>query len=152
MRINNNLPSAEIDKKTKKSKSAANGTSSAVSSPFAARLTASVRELQDLGLELKELKEEIDKAAADLDREPTVANFRVFRDLLSSFAKKASAEAYRVDKIKSSGITPHEHELVAVIDKEADELYHMIIREQKDRMAITGKIVRIKGLVLDFMT
>lgn len=152
MRINSKLPSTEVDKKTKKPASSAGSADSAGRSLFAARLHASVMEIRDIGLELKELKDAIDKAATDLDQEPTVAHFRTFRDLLSVFAKKASTEAYRVERIKSSGITPHEHELVAVINKEADELYRLIVSEQKDRLAITGKIMRIKGLVVDFLT
>ncbi|SNB47087.1 YaaR family protein [Geobacter sp. DSM 9736] len=150
MRINDNLPSTEVEKK-KKTKASSRGADNA-GSLFATRLSARVAELQDVGLELHELKEEIDRAAVTLDREPTVANFRAFRDLLSSFAKKASSQAYRVERVRSSGITPHEHELVAVIDREADELYRLIVSEQKDRIAITGKIVRIKGIVVNFLT
>lgn len=152
MRINNNLPSTEVDRKTKKTKKTGTGSGGVAASPFAARLSASVKEVQDVGLELKELKEEIDKAADDLDREPTMSHFRVFRDLLSTFAKKASSEAYRIEKIMSSGITPHEHELVTIINKEADDLYRLIVSEQQDRLAITGKLIRIKGLVVDFLT
>ena len=152
MRINNNLPSTEVDGKAKNAKKAGKGGGGAVGSTFATRLSASVREVQDVGLELKELKDAIDKAADDLDREPTMANFRVFRDLLSTFAKKATSEAYRIEKVMSSGITPHEHELVTIINREADELYRLIVSEQQDRLGITGKLIRIKGLVVDFLT
>lgn len=152
MRINNKMTAAEIDRKAKNTKKADMGSGGAVASPFAARLSASVKDVQDIGMELKELKDAIDKAADDLDREPTVANFRVFRDLLSNFAKKATSEAYRIEKIMSSGITPHEHELVTIINKEADDLYRLIVSEQQDRLAITGKLIRIKGLVVDFLT
>jgi len=153
MRINDNLPSREVEKKSGKSKSTSKGKGGAGTSLFAVRLTKSEKELSDdQAAELQELKQRIEQAGDDLDRDPTMANFKAFRDLLGAFARKASAEAYRVERVRSSGITPHEHELVTVIDREADELYHLIVSEQKNRIAITAKIMRIKGLVVNFST
>ena len=75
MRINNKMTAAEIDRKAKNTKKADMGSGGAVASPFAARLSASVKDVQDIGMELKELKDAIDKAAADLDREPQLPEF-----------------------------------------------------------------------------
>lgn len=36
-----------------------------------------------------------------------------------------------------------------MIDREADNLYRLIMTENKDRLAITNKILELKGLVID---
>ena len=40
---------------------------------------------------------------------------------------------------------------MTVIDKEADLLYHLVMREQKDHIRIVAQIIKIKGLVVDFL-
>lgn len=150
MRINDKIPSREIGKKTKKVSTERAG--SAGASLFADRLRRSEDDIiTQYQLELEELKREIDRAGENLDREPTVANFKEFRDLIGTLTKKVTSEAYKVELVRSSGITHHEHEIISVINREADDLFRLIISEQKDRLAITNKIMRITGLVVDFL-
>jgi uncharacterized protein len=117
---------------------------------FAARLTQIARTNADYSGELQMLKEEIDKAGDALEKEPTIANFKLFRDLIASMARKVSSEAYRIEML-SGGFTGRTHEVITVIDKEADLLYHLVMREQKDHIRITAQIIKIKGLVVDFL-
>jgi len=63
-----------------------------------------------------------------------------------------NAEAYRLDKIGGTPQNPRYHEIITVIDREADQLYNLIIKENKDTMAITARIIGIKGLVVDLIT
>lgn len=149
MRINDKLPSRAIDKKPKKASSSR--TNSGAPAPFASRLRQSEKEIADYRLELEELKQEIDRAGDNLDREQTIANFKIFRDLIGALTKKVTTEAYRVELVGSTGITPHEHEIITVINKEADNLYRLIMSEHKDHLAITNKIMLLKGLVIDFL-
>ena len=87
-----------------------------------------------------------------LDREPTVANFRAFRELLGAITGKVLEIGYRLEKVGGTAIDPHYHEVIAVIDREADQLYQLMLRQQKDHIAITTKILEIKGLVVDLLS
>ena len=85
-----------------------------------------------------------------LEQEPAIVNFKAFRELLGAMARKVSAEAYKVELL-GGGITGRTHEVMTVIDKEADLLYHLVMREQKDHIRIVAQIIKIKGLVVDFL-
>jgi hypothetical protein len=147
MRIDEKKDAAGISRKEKKERS--KGTGGAVGALFAGRL-AKAQQDPDYPAELQRLKDEIDQAGEILEREPTVANFRRFRDLLGSMAKKVSSEAYRVELLGGT-LSGRVHEVVSVIDKEADLLYHLVMREQKDNIRIAAQIVKIRGLVVDFL-
>lgn len=98
------------------------------------------------------LRDNIEKAGNLLTEQPTLGNLKNFRDLLSTLAKKVNAEAYRLDKFGGTPQNPRYHEIITVIDREADQLYNLIVRENKDTMAIAAKIIGIKGLVVDLIT
>jgi uncharacterized protein YaaR (DUF327 family) len=147
MRINEKSESRSIVKKGKGA--ATKGVMSPSGALFAGRLTQVAKSSSDYPGELQRLKEEIDKAGTALEQEPTIANFKVFRGLIGSLAKKVSAEAYRIELI-GGGLTGRTHEVITTIDKEADLLYHLIMREQKDHIRIVAQIIKIKGLVVDF--
>ena len=119
---------------------------------FAGRLSTEEHRLVDYQLELEELKNAIDQSGYTLDQQPTVANFREFRGLLGAITKKVLDMAYRLEKVGGTPLDPHYHEIVAVIDREADQLYQLMIRQQKDHIAITTKILEIKGLVVDLLS
>lgn len=146
MRINDKSGSRQIDKKGKSTpakKSADSGTSL-----FARKLGLVSRDSANYAGQLQELKEEIDRAGDSLEKEPTIVNFKLFRDLISAFARKVSSEAYRLEIQGSPG--QRCHEIITIIDREADALYHLIMQEQKNHIKITAQIMKIKGLVVDF--
>ena len=149
MRINEKPESGSIAKKGK------GGTAKGVSGAagpalFAGRLTAVSKASAEYQGELQRLKEDIDKAGEVLEQEPTIVNFKAFRELIGAMARKVSAEAYRVELL-SGGVTGRAHEVITVIDKEADLLYHLVMREQKDHIRIVSQILKIKGLVVDLL-
>jgi uncharacterized protein YaaR (DUF327 family) len=148
MRIDNKLPSRNVDKKALK-KDSRRGVA-AGSSVFASNLVSMGDKLTNRAVELEELKREIDMAGDSLERDPSMAHFKAFRELLSALAKKVTAEAYKVELLGGSPSAPAYHEVIQVIDKHADALYRMIISEQKDRIKIASQIEQIKGLVLSF--
>jgi uncharacterized protein YaaR (DUF327 family) len=102
--------------------------------------------------DIEDLRTEIEKAGNLLSTEPTLTNFKQFRDLLSKLAKIVSAEAYRLDKFGGTPQNPRYYEIITVIDREADNLYKLIVKENRDSMAITAKVIGIKGLVVDLVT
>jgi len=148
MRIDEKSDSRSIAKKGKGG--AAKGVASASAPLFAGRLSQIAKSSSDYPGELQRLKEEIDRAGEALEQEPTIVNFKAFRDLIGTMAKKVSAEAYRVELV-GGGLSGRSHEVMTVIDKEADLLYHLVMREQKDHIRIVAQIVKIKGLVVDFL-
>jgi len=148
MKIGNDLKSRDVDKK--KSKTPAR--KAAGDSLFASALSR-VRDGADSYVkEIEELKNEIRLAGDKLEQDPTMGNFRKFKELLGRFAKRISAEAYRLEKIGGTLMNPRYFEAIQVIDKEADELYRLIVSEQRNRMAIIEKVIGIKGLVVNLVT
>jgi uncharacterized protein len=115
---------------------------------FARELTRKEEKILDIDrLELEDLKEELQDIGDFFEKEPTLANFRVFRELIGRFARKATSLAYRVEKIKSH--SPNRIlEIVSVIDKSADELYHLVMGGQQDRFCIASRIANINGMIV----
>lgn len=148
MRIDEKLPSRAVDKKSQKPASRKGGT--VQSTPFASKLVRSSELLTDRAVELEELKREMDMAGDSLERDPSMANFKAFRELLTLIAKKVTSEAYRVELLGGTPTAPAYHEVIQVIDSHADALYRLVVSEQKDRIKIASKIEEIKGLVLSF--
>lgn len=147
MRIDDELPARGIEKKGKGT--AARKAGSVVTTIFGRTLQRQEDALDDYQKELMELKREIDRVGDALDRDPTMANFKAFRELLSQLSRKVLSNSYKLELV-SSPSSPRVHEIVATIDREADELYRLIMTEQKDHMKITDKIMELKGLVINF--
>ncbi|MBJ6726575.1 YaaR family protein [Geomesophilobacter sediminis] len=146
MRIDEKKDAGGITRKQKKEK--AQGTGSVTGALFAGRLNQA-RQSGDYPEELQRLKGELDEIGEILEREPTVANYRRFRDTIGALARKVNAEAYRVEQL--GGTIGRVHEVISVIDKEADVLYHLVMREQKDNIRIAAQIMKIRGLIVDFI-
>jgi len=62
--------------------------------------------------EIGELRKEIESAGDKLDREPTITNFKQFRDILSKLAKRINAEAYRLEKGGGRPQNPRYYEII----------------------------------------
>jgi uncharacterized protein YaaR (DUF327 family) len=116
---------------------------------FADRLTLVARGNADYAGELQLLKEEIDRAGELLEQEATIVNFKAFRERIGTMARRVSTEAYRIEQV--GGASGRSHEVLTVIDKEADLLYHLVMREQKDHIRIVAQILKIRGLVVDIL-
>lgn len=119
---------------------------------FSSELRAREQEQSGYDQTITGLREELDTLGKLLEQDPTIHNFKRFRELLSRIVKQVSSEAYRLEKIGGTPSNPRYYEIVTVIDKEADKLYELIVKEQKDRMAITASVIGIKGLVVDLIT
>lgn len=151
MRINDKISSRDVGKKAEKGTLVRAGGGEA-NSPFVRALTLRRTELDTYEQQLQDLKEEIDRAGTDLEREPTVANFRTFRDLIATLAKTVTSNAYRLERVGGTSLNPRCFEIITVIDREADNLLRLIMTENKDRLKITNKIMELKGLIVDFLT
>lgn len=148
MRIQDSSSVRELDKNTKSSSPAKKISSSF----FADELSHHEEGVASYQEAVETLRADIEKAGNLLTTKPTLANFKHFRDLLSKLAKKVNAEAYRLDKIGGTPQNPRYFEIITVIDREADSLYNLVVKENRDSMAITAKVIGIKGLVVDLVT
>jgi len=149
MRIMDVLSSiGDVQKKKEKKALPAKGTGLL----FAATLERQQEENDPYEHEIDTLRKEIEQAGNKLQQEATLPNFIKFRDLLSSLAKRVSAEAYRLEKIGGTPQNPRYYEIITVINAEADRLYNLIISENKNHLAVTAKVINIKGMVIDLIT
>jgi uncharacterized protein YaaR (DUF327 family) len=148
MRIQDTSSLKELDKNTRSTSPA----KKILSSLFATELTQQEQVAGTYQEEVETLRKEIEATGDKLAREPILANFKQFRDLLSSLAKRISTEAYRLEKFGGTPQNPRYYEVIAVIDREADALYKLIVAENRDSLAITAKVIGIKGMVVDLVT
>src|SRR5665647_1484963 len=148
MRIEDSSSIRELDKNTKSS----SPMRKVINSFFADELSHHEEDIASYVDDTEALRTEIETAGNLLTTEPTLANFKHYRDLLSKLAKRVNAEAYRLDKFGGTPQNPRYYEIITVINREADSLYNLIIKENRDTMAITAKVIGIKGLVVDLVT
>ncbi len=119
-----------------------------VSPVFSRELTRQEKKLLDFDrLELEDIKEELQHAGETFEKDPTIKNYRVFREMIGRFAKKAIAIAYRVESIPGNR-PAWVHEVITIIDKAADELLRLVMEGQRDRLRIASKIASRKGMIV----
>ena len=148
MRIQDSSSLRELDKNTKSSSPA----KKIMNSFFADELSHQEGGIASYQDDIETLRSEIESAGSLVTMEPTLPNFKHFRNLLSKLAKRINSEAYRLDKVGGTPQNPRYFEIITIIDREADNLYNLIIKENRDTMAITAKVIGIKGLVVDLVT
>jgi uncharacterized protein YaaR (DUF327 family) len=121
---------------------------SEASSIFSRELNKQEEKVLDIDkLELEELREELEDVGEYFENQPTITNYRAFRESIGKFAKKATSVAYRLEK-KMDNRPSWTHEIVMIIDKAADELYHLVMQGQQNRISIARKIAGIKGMIV----
>lgn len=148
MRIQNLSSPREIDKNRKKALPVRN----IVSSLFSSELKNQEEEISSYRDDVELLRTEIDVVGKQLGKEPTLPNFKKYRDLLSRLARLVSNEAYRLEKTGGTPQNPRYFETITIIDREADALYNLIVKENRDHIAVIAKVIGIKGLVVDLLT
>ncbi|MDD2320310.1 MAG: DUF327 family protein, partial [Geobacteraceae bacterium] len=74
---------------------------------------------------LEDLRAKLFDAGDRLEQDPSPANLAAFRELIGTFAKKATSMAYRFESM--GGYIGSELGLVSVIDKEVDELLRLVM-------------------------
>ena len=148
MRIKDASSLRDLERNTKNKSPLLHGATSL----FATEFSQQQAEINSYEQEIEDLRKEIDQAGDKLQKEPTLSNFKSFRDQLSKLAKRISNEAYHLNKIGGTPQNPRYFEIITIINAEADRLYNLIIKENKDHLAITAKVIGIKGMVVDLIT
>jgi uncharacterized protein YaaR (DUF327 family) len=120
----------------------------AAPSLFSIELTRKTEKILDVDmLDLEDLKEDLQDMGDSFEKEPTIANFRIFREMIGRFARKATSLAYRIEKVKNSR-SGSILELVSIIDRNADALYHLVMQSQQNRFSIASRIANINGMIV----
>lgn len=119
---------------------------------FRRNLETETREITRHDDILERLVERLDETGQRLEREPTMATFREYRELLTTVTTRFIQMAYRLEKLGGTPFDPRYHERVAVIDREADSLLRLVVSRQKKRLDIARKIMEIRGLVVDLLS
>lgn len=150
MRINDKSKPGEIGRDKLRQTESVNTPGSSL---FAGELQRKEMELAGnvLKQELQALRQDIEKAGARLEKHPSIENLEVFRQLLGSLLKKVTSNAYQVVSSGNYWDVYKRNQIVMTIDREAEELFDRVMDEQKGRVEIVKKIIRIQGLVVDLM-
>jgi len=120
----------------------------AAPSLFSIELTRKTEKILDVDmLDLEDLKEDLQDMGDSFEKEPTIANFRIFREMIGRFARKATSLAYRLEKVKNSR-SGSILEIVSIIDRNANEIYHLVMQGQQSRFCIASKIANINGMII----
>lgn len=102
--------------------------------------------------ELTRIREALDEAAVNLERNPTIGNLEIYRALLSNLIGKATKGAYEVEGVGPGWSLTDKHHVIRKIDEEAEELLLLVLNEQKDSLKIAAKLTHLKGLVVDLLS
>lgn len=102
--------------------------------------------------ELDHLRSLLDEAGEDLERNPTVGNFEVFRTLMGSLISRVLEGGFQVENVGPGWHPADRHQIIRKIDAEAEALLEMVLEEHKDRTQIHKRISTLKGLVIDMMS
>ena len=97
MKISDKSTIGDLRKGTQASPSKSGGTG--LFSLFSSELQSKHYEADHYNQNLAELRTSLDEAGQSLEQEPTIQNFKKFRELLSKLAKQVSNEAYRLEKV-----------------------------------------------------
>ncbi len=123
---------------------------SSIVSPFSQMLNIEETEHDVYKMELEQLRNEIEEAGSALDKVPTLKEFNKFRDLIGVLTQKVSKEAF---KLKTIGLySRNKHQIIYTINAELSQLYQLVMSEQKNRIAIASKVIRLNGLVVDVLS
>lgn len=141
-------------KKTQKKLSRSESSEANKSSTFAQHLEISTKldSSEDVKENIGILRKLVDSAGEELERNPTLGNYHLYRALLGDIVKRVVRGSLEVKNV-GTGLNPSDrHQIISHIDQEAEQLLELVISEQKNRLKITASIDTIKGLVIDLLS
>jgi len=118
---------------------------------FIEELSASYDE-REAKKDLQELLDEIDRLGKKLTEEPDVDVASEYRSAVAAFIDKIIRKVYRVREINELRYTRSKvYLLVEKINSELDGLLSMVIRRERDKIAIMSKVTEIRGMLVDLL-
>ena len=120
---------------------------------FKFMLVSNIEE-KELKNKLSSLMEDITSQGERIAKHMDVADMKKYRSLIKEFMNEVvthSHEFSRENFLDRRG-RHRVYGIVRLVDKNLDELAQELVKDEKDNLAILGKIGEIRGLLLDIFT
>ncbi len=117
---------------------------------FKFTLVSNIQE-KDLANRLNAMMQEIDEQGKKIEKHMDIRDMRRYRELVKGFLNEVlnrSHEFSRENFLDRRG-RHRVYGIVKLVDKNLDDLAQELVKDEKDHIAILGKIGDIRGLLLD---
>lgn len=117
---------------------------------FKFTLVSNIQE-KDLANRLNSMLEQIDEQGKKIEKHMDIRDMRKYRELVKGFLNEVvnrSHEFSRENFLDRRG-RHRVYGIVKLVDKNLDDLAQELVKEEKDHIAVLGKIGEIRGLLLD---
>ncbi|MDO5574037.1 MAG: YaaR family protein [bacterium] len=111
-------------------------------------------EEQELQARLSMMMEEISKQGKKLSKKMDVRDMKKYRSLVKDFLNEVinRSHAFSRENFLDRKGRHRVYGIIKLIDQNLDDLAQELMKEEKDHIAILGKIGEIRGLLLDIFT
>ena len=111
-------------------------------------------EEQELQARLSMMMEEISKQGKKLSKKMDVRDMKKYRSLVKDFLNEVinRSHAFSRENFLDKKGRHRVYGIIKLIDQNLDDLAQELMKEEKDHIAILGKIGEIRGLLLDIFT
>ena len=111
-------------------------------------------EEQDLQERLSGMMEEITEQGDKISNHMDIKDMRKYRELVKDFLNEVVNRSHKFSRenfLDKRG-RHRVYGIIKLVDKNLDELASELVKDEKDHLAIVGKIDDIRGLLLDITT
>lgn len=111
-------------------------------------------EEQDLQERLSGMMEEITEQGDKISKHMDIKDMRKYRELVKDFLNEVVNRSHKFSRenfLDKRG-RHRVYGIIKLVDKNLDELASELVKDEKDHLAIVGKIDDIRGLLLDITT
>ena len=111
-------------------------------------------EEQDLQEKLSEMMEDITVQGDKISKHMDIKDMRKYRELVKGFLNEVVNRAHKFSRenfLDRRG-RHRVYGIIKLVDKNLDELASELVKDEKDHLAIIGKVDDIRGLLLDITT
>lgn len=111
-------------------------------------------EEQDLQEKLSEMMEDITVQGDKISKHMDIKDMRKYRELVKDFLNEVVNRSHKFSRenfLDRRG-RHRVYGIIKLVDKNLDELASELVKDEKDHLAIIGKVDDIRGLLLDITT
>ena len=111
-------------------------------------------EEQDLQEKLSEIMEDITVQGDKISKHMDIKDMRKYRELVKGFLNEVVNRSHKFSRenfLDRRG-RHRVYGIIKLVDKNLDELASELVKDEKDHLAIIGKVDDIRGLLLDITT
>ena len=135
--------------------------------PFSSGKDTSLTETVNFAQNLKEAKKEknneeiaklmsrLNDLGGRLEKSPSLKEFYLYRDTVKTLMRKIIPQALALEKVYSHPTLAQpqvkEYHLIRETSRELSSLLELISQKEKANLKITAAVIRIKGLIIDYL-